>query len=215
MDLTVWGRLSSSNVQKVIWTLEELELPYRRIDKGGPYKGLDDPDYLAMNPMGLVPTLKDGSLVIWESHAIVRYLAATYASGLLWPIEPSERALADQWTDWVATTLSVALSALFTQAVRLPKPQRDPAALDKALAQFVKLFRIMDRQLARTPYLAGKGLTYADIVAGVSLYRWSTMEIDRPALPHVDAWHERLLGRAAFKKAVYVSYEELRERASF
>jgi glutathione S-transferase len=214
-DITLWGRLSSANVQKAVWALEELELPYAHIPVGGPYKGNDTPDFLAMNPNGLVPVLRDRDLTLWESHAIVRYLAAEYGSGLLFPLEARARALADQWTDWTATSFQPAWISLFWLAVRTPKAQQDSAAIGKALAGTVRCFAMMERRLGEAPYLGGAELSYADIVAGAAMYRWSTMDIARPALPNVEAWHERLLDRAAFRKAVNVPYDELVGRLAF
>jgi glutathione S-transferase len=214
-SITLWGRLSSCNVQKVIWTLEELELPYEHVPLGGKHGGNDTPEYRAMNPNGLVPTLRDGELVIWESHAIVRYLSAEYGSGLLFPMEARDRAAADQWTDWTATTFQPAWIGLFWAKVRTPTAEQDSAAIAKAFAASVRCFDIIERRLGEAPYLAGKTLTYADIVAGVALYRWTTMEIERPMLPNVQGWHARLSERAAFRKAVSIPYEELVGRLAF
>ncbi|MDB5538708.1 MAG: hypothetical protein JWQ89_435 [Devosia sp.] len=215
MTITLWGRLSSVNVQKAVWALEELELPYQHIPLGGAFRGNDTPEYLTMNPNGLVPTLRDGELIIWESHAIVRYLSAEYGSGLLFPVEPRDRTVVDQWTDWTATTFQPAWISLFWLKVRTPAAQQDAGAIAKALAASVKCFRMMEMRLAKAPYLGGEGLTYADIVAGAAMYRWSTMDIERPSLPGVEAWHGRLNERAAFRKAVNVSYEELVGRLAF
>jgi glutathione S-transferase len=215
MTITLLGRLTSSNVQKTVWALEEAGLPYDQVDLGGPHKGLDSADYLRLNPNGLVPTLKDGDLVVWESHAILRYLSATYASGLLWPTDNRDRAIVDQWTDWTATTFQPGWTGLFALTVRTPPAEQNQQAIDKALAKAIKLYEILNRQLASTPYLAGDQFTYADIAAGVSMYRWTAMPIDRPVLANVEAWHQRLLARPAFQKAVCVSYAELVGRLKF
>ncbi|AKR55599.1 glutathione S-transferase [Devosia sp. H5989] len=215
MTITLWGRLNSSNVQKVSWLLAELELDYEHLPLGGSFGGTDDPKYRAMNPNGKVPTLRDGDLVLWESHAIVRYLAATYASGLIWPVEPRERAAADQWTDWTATTYQPAWMEVFWNLVRTPLDQQNRGAIDKGIAQTTALQRMLDERLSQVPYLGGKEFTYADIVAGVSLYRWFTMPVERPSLPHFEAWYERLKERKAFQAAVCVSYEELVGRLAF
>ncbi|WP_374624336.1 glutathione S-transferase family protein [Devosia sp.] len=215
MAITLWGRLNSANVQKAVWALGELELPYQHVPLGGSFGGTDTLQYLAMNPNGLVPTLRDGELTVWESHAIVRYLSAEYGSGLLFPMEARDRAEVDQWTDWTATTFQPAWIALFWQKVRTPVEKQNQAAIDKALADSVRCFRMLDDRLGDVPYLGGEQLTYADIVAGVSLFRWSTMQIERPSLPNVEAWHARLEERAAFRQAVNVSYDELAGRLSF
>jgi glutathione S-transferase len=213
--ITLWGRLTSSNVQKVVWALGELGLDYEHIPLGGRYGGNNRPDYLALNPNGLVPTLRDGGLVVWESHAIVRYLCAEYGSSTLFPPEPAERALVDQWTDWVATTFNPAWTGLFWQLVRTPVPQHDQAAIEKVLTATNRCFEIMEKRLGEVPYLGSAHLTYADIVAGVAMYRWTTMDIERPTRPNVEAWHARLLERPAFVKAVNVDYGELRGRLAF
>lgn len=207
--ITLWGRASSANVQKAVWTLEEIGQPYERIDAGGKYGGLDTPEFAAMNPNRRIPVLRDGNLTLWESHAIVRYLAARYAPGLLWPEDPVARAAVDQWTDWTATTFQPAWIGLFWLAVRTPEAKRDPAQVEKALSATAAAFRILDEQLASSAYIAGDRFTFADIVAGVSLYRWATMEIERPSLPNVDVWHGHLMDRPAFVKSVCVSYAEL------
>lgn len=215
MSITLWGRLNSANVQKAVWALEELELPFEHVPLGGAWGGNDAPEYLAMNPNGLVPTLRDGDVTVWESHAVVRYLSAEYGSGLLFPMEARDRAAVDQWTDWTATTFQPAWIALFWNKVRTPPEQQDAAAIARALAATGRCLAIMERRLSRVAYLGGTEFTYADIAAGVALYRWSTMEIERPELPAVEAWHERLNGRRAFRKAVNVPYDELRGRLAF
>ena len=214
MAITVWGRLNSINVQKVIWALEETGVAYEHIPLGGKFGGLDDPAYRAMNPNGKVPTLRDGDLTMWESHAIVRYLAAAYGNGL-WLADPTARAIADQWTDWTATTFQPAWIDVFWLFVRTPAAQHDKVAIGKALAASYSAYGILDQRLSASPFLAGDALTYADIVAGVSMYRWMTMEIQRPELPHLAAWYERLKARPAFQKAVCVSYADMVGRLTF
>jgi glutathione S-transferase len=207
--LKLWGRASSSNVQKVVWALEEIGLAYERIDAGGPYGVVGTEAFAAMNPNRRVPVLQDGDLVLWESHAILRYICARHAEGSLWPADPVARAPADQWTDWTDSTFQPAWIALFVRAVRTPEDRRDPAAIARALERTIAAFEIMDAALANRPWLAGDALTYADLAAGVALYRWTTMDIERPPLPNVEAWHARLMDRPAFVKSVCISYAEL------
>ncbi|HEY4200488.1 MAG TPA: glutathione S-transferase family protein [Devosiaceae bacterium] len=213
--IKLWGRASSLNVQKVRWALEELELDYTQVEVGGRHGGLDRPEYGILNPNRLVPTLQDGDVTVWESHAVLRYLAATYASGLLWPVEPNERAVVDQWTDWTATTFQPAWLGLFWNVVRVPVAEHNAELIAKSAAETRRVFRIMEQRLAKTPYLGGEQLTYADIAAGAAMYRYSTMPADREDLPHVAAWHARLEARKPFQKAVCVSYEEMIGRTSF
>ena len=213
--ITLWGRPTSSNVQKVVWALEELGLAYRHVPLGGRHGGNKVAAYLAMNPNGLVPTLRDGDLVIWESHAIVRYLAARYGEGSLWPSDASARAVVDQWTDWTATMFQPAWISVFWKVVRTPPQQQDRKAIAAAVATTNRYFAILDARLAVSPYLGGDHLTYADVVAGVALYRWTTMEVSRDRAPNVERWHARLRNRPAFIKGTHVDYEELRGRLSF
>jgi glutathione S-transferase len=215
MTITLWGRLSSCNVQKVVWALGELGLAYEHIPLGGTFGGLDEPAYRALNPNGKVPTLRDGDLVLWESHAIVRYLAAEYGAGGLWPVETRRRAVVDQWTDWTATTFQPAWIDLFWLLVRTPAERHDAAAINKALAATLGAYRLLEQRLETTPFLAGERLSYADIVSGVSMYRWTTMPVQRPDFPNLSAWHRRLLERPAFRDAVCVSYADLVGRLAF
>ncbi|HEV7278332.1 MAG TPA: glutathione S-transferase family protein [Devosiaceae bacterium] len=214
-EITLWGRLNSANVQKVVWALGELGLDYRHVPLGGSYGGLADPQYLAMNPNGLVPTLRDGELTLWESSAILRYLAARYGAGSLFPVDASERAIVDQWTDWSTSTFQPAWIAVFWLLVRTPEPQRDAAAIERAVSATLRCFRILEGRLADVPFLGGGQLTYADIVAGTAMYRWMTMPIERPAMPNVEAWYGRLRDRAAFRKGVCVPYDELVGKLAF
>lgn len=215
MTITLWGRLTSANVQKVVFALEELGLGYEHVPLGGRFGGNETPEYLAMNPNGFVPTLRDGDLTIWESNAIVRYLAGQYGAGSLFPAAPRERALVDQWTDWTATTFQPAWIDVFWRVVRTPAEKHDRTAIEKAIAATERCFGIMEARLAESPWLGGARLTYADVVASVALYRWSTMDIPRRRFEHVEAWHARLNERPAFRKAVNVDYEELRARLAY
>ena len=215
MAITLWGRASSANVQKVRWALAEIGLAHEHVPLGGKYGGNRDASYLALNPNGLVPTLRDRDVVVWESHAIVRYLAATYSSGSLWPESPASRAIVDQWTDWTATTFQPAWIAVFWQVVRTPREQRDPARIARSLAEAESCLSIMERRLSENPFLGGDTLTYADIVAGVAMYRWSTMDIERLPHPAVEAWHGCLGQRAAYRDTVEIDYSELAGRLAF
>ena len=213
--LTIWGRASSANVQKILWALEELGLDHDHILVGGAHGGLDSPDYRALNPNGLVSTLRDGDLVIWESHAILRYLASRYGGNSLWRADPVARAVVDQWTDWTATTFQPAWITLFWQSVRTPADQKDMRAIAESHARTIAALRILDGTLTDRDYLADDRLSYADIAAGVALYRWFTMDIERPAMPGVENWYLRLQQRPGFRQAVMVSYAELVGRLAY
>ncbi len=208
--LTLWGRLSSCNVQKVVWLLEELALPYERIDAGGDFGGLDDPAYLAMNPHGKVPTLRDGDLVVWESEAILRYLAARYGAPDFWADDPGERAVVDQWLAWSAAALYRDWIDLFWMCVRTPPERQDAAGIEARRQRTAERFAFLDGELAGRPYIAGDGFSLADIAAGMTLYRWFEMPVDRPVLPHLAAWYARLCERPAYVKAVCISFDDLK-----
>jgi glutathione S-transferase len=215
MAITLWGRNTSANVEKVRWVLGELALPYEHIIVGGRYGGNRTPEYLAMNPNGLVPTLRDGDLVLWESHAIVRYLAATYGAGRLWPEAPAARAECDRWVDWTATTFQPAWIDTFWAFYRTPEAQRDMAKVERLVASAERCFEIMDGQLARTRFLAGDTLSYGDIPAGIAMYRWTTMGLPATRTHgNVARWHAELRTRQPYRDAVEVDYSELAGRPS-
>jgi len=201
--LTVWGRRNSSNVRKVIWCLEELQVPYRSIDAGGAFGVVNEPDYRALNPNGRVPTLKDGELVLWESNAIVRYLCAHYAAGTPWfPADAAERASADKWMDWCTSSLAGPFKPLFWGLLRTPAEQRNQAEIQTALAQCAEQLSLVDQTLARQPWLSGQYLGMGDIPLGAFAYAWFGLPIERPSLPHLHAWYERLQSREAYRKGV-------------
>ncbi len=198
------GRANSSNVMKVIWLLEEMHLDYDRQDIGGKFGGNDKPDYLALNPNGVIPTLVEDDFVLWESNVILRYLAGTHAAGhRLWPQHPRARADIDRWMDWQQTTLQAPMSTVFWGVIRTPPADRDPAAIAKAAARLGTLFGFLDARLATHRYIVGDDLTLADIPIGVHTHRWFSFDgIDRPAHPHLRAWYDRLLTRPAYKDHV-------------
>ncbi|MCX7961887.1 MAG: glutathione S-transferase family protein [Burkholderiales bacterium] len=198
--IKVWGRTNSVNVKKVLWCLEELRLPYERIDAGMQYGVVDTPEYRRLNPNGLVPTIEDGDFVLWESHAIVRYLAASYGKGVLWPREERARAIANQWMDWTFT-LQAALRPVFWGLVRTPPEARDPAAIEDGRRRTAQLLDILDGALADRAYLAGV-FSMAEIVLGCHVHLWMRLPIERPAHPNVRAWFARLVARPAFRKVV-------------
>jgi glutathione S-transferase len=215
MAITLWGRASSSNVQKVRWALAELGLAYDQIPLGGRYGGNKSPEYLAMNPNGTVPTLRDGELVLWESHAIVRYLASQYGAGSLWPESARHRAACDQWTDWAVAEFQKGWIEVFWLLVRTPEAQRDDEKIARAVALTERLLTILDGRLAQSEWLGGESFTYADIPAGTAMFRWTTMAIDRQPHPHLERWHRALRERIAYREAVEVDYSELVGRLTF
>ena len=202
--LKIWGRPNSVNVQKVMWCVAELGLDHERIDAGMQF-GLNDQDwYRAMNPNGLIPVIDDGGLVLWESNAIVRYLAATYGAGTLCPAAAAERATADQWMDWQATTLGVPMGPVFMGLIRTPAAQRDMGAIDAATVDCNRLFGLLDQHLDGRTYMLGDNLTMADIPIGAMTYRWYGLDVPHADHPNLRAWYDRLATRPTFQEHVMI-----------
>ena len=195
--IKIWGRSSSVNVQKVLWAVRELALPHTAEQVGGAFGGLDTPEYGAMNPNRKVPVIDDGGLILWESNAIVRYLAARYSEGALWPTDVAQRAQADQWMDWTATEWQLAIVPAFRGLIRTPEDQRDLAAIEASTHQGNALALILENALQKNEYIAGSHLCMADIVLGCVAHRWLSMPIERPATPAMSAWYRRLMMRPA------------------
>ncbi|MVW70310.1 glutathione S-transferase family protein [Bordetella sp. 15P40C-2] len=195
--LKIWGRSSSVNVQKVLWTARELALPHTAEQVGGKFGGLDTPEYGAMNPNRKVPVIDDGGLILWESNAIVRYLAARYSEGALWPTDVAVRAQADRWMDWTATEWQPAMVPAFLGLIRTPEDQRDTAAIEASTAKANQLGQILEDALQQKEYIVGSHLTMADIVLGCVAHRWLSMPIERPKTPAMNAWYRRLMTRPA------------------
>lgn len=197
--IKIWGRKDSSNVQKVLWCCDELGLAYERIDIGGRFGGTKEKPYLDLNPNSLVPTLEDGSFVLWESNSILRYLVDKYGQGRLLPSTPEGRADASRWMDWQLSTLGPAIVPLFVGLTRTPPEKREPAAIENAAKKTERAWRIVDNYLAKTSYLAGEAFTLGDIPLGVWAYRWYNLPIERPSLANVAAWYDRLRQRKPYQ----------------
>ncbi len=204
--LKIWGRINSVNVQKVLWCCGELEVPYERVDAGGQFGRTGEPDYLAMNPTGLIPTIEDDGFALWESNTIVRYLCARHGANTLWPEDPVTRALAEKWMDYQLGTLWVAFRAAFLGLVRTPPEQRDMDQIGASLERTARALALLDRHLADNEYVAGSGFTMGDVALGSTVYRWLNMEIERPEMPNLVAWHDRLSGRPAYQRSVMVPF---------
>lgn len=202
--IKIWGRKDSSNVQKALWCCAELGLAFERVDIGGRFGGNKEKPYLDLNPNGLVPTIEDGSFILWESNSVVRYLVDKYGQGRLLPSSPEGRAGANRWMDWQLTTLGPAIVPLFVALVRTPKEKRDPATLDAALNKTISAWQIAERYLQKTPYLAGEDFSIGDIPVGVWAYRWFSLPVERPKLPGLRSWYERLTQRPAYQTHVMI-----------
>ncbi len=207
--LKVWGRRNSLNVQKVMWVIGELELEHEHINAGGAYGGLNTPEFLARNPHGKIPVIEHDGVVVWESQAILRYLGATFGEGSLWATDPAERAVADGWLDWSLATLQPAFIDLFFGFYRTPEAQRDAGRIERATQQCARLYGLLDQQLAQRPYLGGDTLTLADFGAGTTVFRYLTMGAERPPLPNVEHWFERLSQSAAYREHVMMPFEDM------
>jgi glutathione S-transferase len=202
--IKVWGRNDSSNVQKVLWCCGELGIDFDRVDIGGKFGGNKDQPYLKMNPNGLVPTIDDGGLILWESNTIVRYLTEKYGGGKLIEATPEGRAQASRWMDWQLTTLGPAIVPVFWGYVRTPLEKRDAAAIQAHIAKSAACWKIVDDELTKHDYLAGRSFSIGDIPLGVWAYRWFNLPIERPKLDHLARWYGELQKRPAYQKHIMI-----------
>ncbi len=200
--IEVLGRRNSLNVQKVMWTLGELELDYVRHNVAGSF-GFPA-DYDAINPTRLVPTLRDGDVTVWESNACVRYLARTYGEGGLWPAEPARLAKADQWMDWQRGDIYHHFIRTFWHLVRTDPAQRDAKKIANGATRAGQAFQLLDRHLASTAFVAGEQFSMGDIPLGAMCYRYFKIDIQRPALPNIERWYAELSDRPAYQKHVAI-----------
>lgn len=204
--LTIWGRANSVNVQKVLWCLAELDIAFERIDAGMQFGRNQDPDYLAINPNGRVPTLVDGDYALWESNSIMRYLCLAYRPQTpIYPNEPKRRAAVDRWLDWTLSTVQPVDRPVFWGLVRTPPAQRDMAALQKEADAEALVWRVADHHLSTRRFIEGDDFTIADIALGAYARRWFGVEgITRPTLAHLERWFAQFASRAGFKQYVGV-----------
>lgn len=198
--LTLWGQPRSINVQKVLWALTELGLPYERIDAGGAFGRNKEPDYLALNPTGLIPTLVDQGQALWESNAVLRYLYSAYGKAPQQPDNAIERARADQFTEFYNSTLWANVRPLVVQLIRTPEDKRDKAVIESAQKASSAAVSLLDRELSSRPYIAGNEFTWGDIPIASALQRWYNLPIKRPEHKALDAYYARVKERPAFKQ---------------
>jgi glutathione S-transferase len=210
--IKVWGRKTSSNVQAVMWSLAELGLACERTDCGHRYGGLDTAEFLAMNPNGTIPVVRDGDgEFLWESSAILRYLANRYGRAPYWPADLAARTHIDKWAEWSKINIALNFSGpIFWRVVRTPPARRDPAALEQAMGILDRYLDIAETQLGAAPFLCGADLTLADVQFGHLLYRYFTLVIERRGRPRLGAYYESLVARPAYREHVMVPYDELR-----
>ncbi|MBA4328455.1 MAG: glutathione S-transferase [Polaromonas sp.] len=195
--LKVWGRMSSINVKKVVWTAQELALDIQRTEAGGLFGVVKTPEYMALNPNSLVPVITDGDYVLWESNVIVRYLCAQHAMGDMYPTDLRERFDAERWMDWQQTTLNPASRAGFWQLVRTPPEQRKEAVIAESNAAVEALMAVLDAHLAQRSFMVGERFTMADIPIACEIHRWFGLPQQRQSRPHIERWYDNMRARQA------------------
>jgi glutathione S-transferase len=197
--LKIWGRLTSLNVRKVVWTAQELGLTFERIDAGRQFGIVDTPDYRAMNPNGLVPVLEDDGYVLWESNTVVRYLCCCHGGEALFPPAPKARFDAERWMDWQQTTLNPASGGAFVQWIRTAPEERNHTVIDASVAKMAPLLALLDQHLATRTFMAGERFGVADIPIGCDVHRWYGLPQARPSHPNLDRWFAAISARPAVK----------------
>jgi glutathione S-transferase len=201
--MKIWGRTTSSNVQKVMWGIGEMGIACERIDVGGSFGKNREPAYLAMNPNGLVPTLEeDDGFIMWESNSILRYLAAKHQAAILEPKDLRTRALAHKWMDWQLSVLGPAITPVFWGMVRTPPEKRDQAAIDAGKKKTADAVKMLDDQLGKSKFLAGDAFSYGDIPAGIMVRRYRDLVPERPRVDNVERWYAAIAARPAFDQHV-------------
>ena len=207
--LSIWGRISSINVRKVVWCAQELDLSFERTDAGGRFGGLQTAAFQSLNPNALIPLIRDDDVTLWESNVIVRYLCAKHAAGSLYPIPLPERFDAERWMDWQQTMLNPAGSGAFKQWIRTPAAERDPAVIARSTSATEPLFGLVDAHLATHRFMLGNAFSMADIPLGCEAHRWFGLPADyvRPAWPHLERWFGELRERAGARGVLDLALE--------
>ena len=203
--IKIFGRSTSSNVQKALWCAAEVGVDFvHEAEYGGDFGRVDETEYRALNPNGLVPTLIHDDFVLWESHSIIRYLGAVFGAGKLWPTDPKTRAASEKWMDWSLSALERAYFPAFYQLIRKSPEQRSQTAVDQAVKDATPLLGILNTALGDGPFVCGDQLTLGDIALAPTLHRWYNLDIPRPDTPNVRAWYDTALQRPAFGKYVAI-----------
>lgn len=197
MAVHIWGRLSSLNVRKVVWAAQETGVAFTRSDAGMAFGVVKTPEYLAMNPNALVPTLQDGDFTLWESNAIVRYLCAKYGNEQLYPQDLALRFDAERWMDWQQTTLNRDSGGAFLQWFRTPADKRDAAVIARSVAATEPAMAQLDNHLATRTWMCGEHFGMADIPVACDVHRWFGLPQPRPSWPHLERWFSAILQRPA------------------
>jgi glutathione S-transferase len=201
--LRILGRSNSFNVRKVLWVCDELGIPFEREDWGRGYRSTNDPEFLEINPVGLIPAVIDGDVVLRESNTIVRYLATKHGPDTLYPRDPIDRARVEQWMDWANYETSISLRGAFLGGMLNEPPWNNPWFIDQGRRQLTKEVGQLDQHLARSgPFITGQTFTVADIPIGLVVNRWFCLNFERPHYPAIAAYYERLSDRAAYRRHV-------------
>jgi glutathione S-transferase len=203
--LKIYGTKTSSNVQKVMWCCGELGLPFERDDNiGGPSRSDRTAAYMALNPNGLIPTIDDDGFILWESNVIVRYLSAKHGLGSLCPADLVARADCERWMDWQQTAIAIPMGVAFRALLRKPAEAIPEDQIRAAVQRAGDTWRILDRHLSNQPFVGGAALTMGDIALGNAIHRWYKLPVERPDLPHLNAWYRRFCERPAYRQHIAV-----------
>ena len=197
IGLRIWGRLSSINVKKVVWTAQELGLDFQRTEAGGVHGIVKTPEYLQLNANALVPVIEDDGYVLWESNVIVRYLCARHSTGQMYPTDLPERFDAERWMDWQQTTVNPASRPGFWQLIRTPADQRNAKAIADSNVAVELLMATLDVYLAGRRFMLGEHFSMADIPLGCEVHRWFGLPQSREKRPHLERWFADLRARPA------------------
>jgi len=200
--LKIYGVKTSSNVQKVLWCCGELGLAFEREEIGGAFGKNRSPEYLALNPNGLVPTIDDNGFILWESNVIVRYLSAKHGMGKLCPADMQKRADIERWMDWQQTAVAPPMGVLFRAMLRQPPDKIAEEQVRTAVQKAGDNWRILEARLSDRPFVGGAALSIGDIALGNAVHRWFKLPIERPALQHVKRWYERLCERPSYREHI-------------
>jgi glutathione S-transferase len=199
--LRILGRPNSFNVRKVLWLCAELGIPYDREDYGRGFTPTTTPEFLKLNPVAQIPVVIDGDLVMRESNAIIRYLAAKHGAEALYPTNLAARFRIEQWMDWVAYDLTHAMRGAFLGGQLQEAPWNNPWFVDQGRRDFTHCIALVDADLAASggPHILGE-FSLADIPLGLVVNRWFSVQgFDKPAFAAVAAYYEKLTERPGYR----------------
>ena len=215
MSITLYGRHTSYNVQKVLWFLDQLELEYQHIELGSSPGDTETKEFGKLNPMRKVPVLADDEKIIWESNSILRYLASSYGSNQWLPQDAYQRSLVERWMDWSQTRFEPAFVGVFWGYYRTPRALRNMEAINKSLDDCVYCLDRLDEQLGDQEYLLGDTLSMADITAGIFLYRLVEIDLDISLPACVARWYQKLQKFPGYKRWAMSDFSSLLGRLAY